>query len=301
MRRFVLALIVLPALGCFAEPSEIGSAAPDANTGMDTDSLDGGTTASTLSGSAGGTSTTGDGETGTSDPFDSSSSWFGTTWGESSSSDNDTGSSTAVFSECGDGIVEGAERCDDEVLALEPGACRPDCSGPIPTRRIVISSSASQGDLGPDPIATVDGMCAAGSKAMFADGVGRRATLAPNASVDPIDWVLEPFTAYVNAGDELVWVTDDVPLLGVRRGVSASLVAPILPLSGNPPGVLTGMTHAWTSPPQADCNGWTAATSAHDHSSGIPWLVELGGFLDNGALSGCDLFDRVYCVEQSGE
>lgn len=153
------------------------------------------------------------------------------------------------------------------------------------------------GDLRGESVATVDALCPTGYRAMFSDGELRRATSAPNAVVDPVDWVLEPYTAYLNATGALVWVTDDVPLLGVRGGVSEPLLAPIVPFEDNPPGCITGMNADWTAPATADCQGWSTADASEDHNVGIPWVQDLGSFLNNGGLTPCNLSEHVYCVE----
>ncbi|MEM6290992.1 MAG: DUF1554 domain-containing protein [Myxococcota bacterium] len=291
MRSFALISLAFLAGGCFSEPLE---AAPP-NTGS---SSSGGPSESTSSEpgttEAVDVSSTGDaGSTGTSEGETGSTGGSSSTGGEAGST------SDPPRSTCGDGIIEGAEVCDDEgPVVLEPGACRPDCSGPIPLRRITLSPQPVQGDLGPDPVATVDSLCPAGARAMFSDGVARRASVAPNAVVDPIDWVLHPFTAYQNAAGEVLWVTDMVPLLGSRDGLPTPLLHSIVPFDRNPPGVLTGMNSDWTSPPQADCEGWTSASANAVHSAGIPWILDGGGYLDNGGVTACNVFGRVYCVEQ---
>ncbi len=289
MRPFALLSLALVASACFTEPLDAGP--PDAEASStsegpsdpETGTVEGTTVVEDSTSDSSGTAGEGDGSSTSGSP----------------SSTGDTGSTSDVeVATCGDGIVEGSEVCDDARLVLEPGACRPDCSGPIPLVRITLSPTPIQGDLGPDPIETVDGLCPPGASALFSDGVHRRATMAPNAVVDPIDWVLHPFTAYENAAGEVLWVTDTVPLLGVRNGVSASLVHSIVPFEGNPPGVLTGMNNDWTSPPQADCAGWSSDSANALHSAGIPWIVDAGGYLDNGGVSPCNLFSRVYCVHE---
>lgn len=180
---------------------------------------------------------------------------------------------------------------------MEVGACRPDCAGTVQSRTIRLSNTSVLGDLGEEPIATVDALCPVGYRAMFSDGTTRRATVAGNGVFDPLDWVLEPYTAYLNATGSVVWVTDEVALLGVRTGAAQTLLAPIVPLENNPPGCITGMNADWTSPANANCLGWSTTLDSENHNVGIPWIQDLGSFLNNGGLTPCNLPEHVYCVE----
>jgi len=173
--------------------------------------------------------------------------------GTSGSESGDTSSTTGPQGVCGNGEREPGESCDEPEAALELGACRPDCAGVIESRSIRLSNTSVLGDLGENPVATVDALCPAGHRAMFSDGKNRRATMVGNGVADPVDWVLEPYTAYLNANGALLWVTDEVPLLGVRTGSTQPLLAPIVPFEDNPPGCITGMNADWTAPSSANC------------------------------------------------
>lgn len=134
-----------------------------------------------------------------------------------------------------------------------------------------------------------DSLCPEGFKAVITDGSTRIASVTPQAGDGQVDWVLEPFTAYYDEIDsegrwpsccsdgfagtpccedgvytgQLVWTTDDVALLGVRRGEPTSLPGPssipyyFFDKSGQP--IWTGFNPDWTAGP--NCSGWTSASS----------------------------------------
>ncbi len=170
-----------------------------------------------------------------------------------------------VLNVCGDGAPSPEEACDDGLAnALAIGACAPDCSTVIETRQIVLGGSIAEGDFGANPVATADSQCDPGWLAMFAVPGVRQATTVPNESVDPIDWVLSPYTAYARPDGTLLWITDDVPLLGVRDAAPQPLLNSIVPQC---PGVcvnhatVTGMNADWTTPAPLDCEGWSSGSS----------------------------------------
>ncbi len=290
MRSIIATLGLWVVSGCFSEPmdgeSDSGSVA---ETGGGEAEGDVEVTLSESAVTSQGSSSTG------ADAGSSSTGWgWDTEFGTTTTGDPTEG----VAAICGDGRVEGGEVCDDGPdPELLPGACAPNCRARIETRRIQLSASATRGDLGPDPVATADGLCSAGFRALFADGRTRRATTVPNTSSEPVDWVLRPYTAYVNGAGALLWVTDEVALLGVRQGVAQPLRNPIVPFEQNPPAALTGLTPHWTTLELDDCQGWSSAAPGDLHNAGIPWIPDDGGFLNNGAVGPCDAFDHVYCVE----
>ncbi|MGH1342166.1 MAG: DUF1554 domain-containing protein [Nannocystales bacterium] len=287
MKRFALILIMTP--GCFSEPTEplaTGSTGDPASSSGDLQP--GSSSDNDAGGESSGFGTWGSSSTG----------WIlESSTGSSGGDSDDTSTTTGPQGTCGNGEVEAGEVCDEPSATLETGACRPDCAGVIESRTIRVSNTSVLGDLGQNPVATVDALCPAGHRAMFSDGENRRATTVANGVFDPVDWVLEPYTAYVNANGALLWVTDEVALLGVRTGTTQTLLAPIVAFEDNPPGCITGMNADWTAPASADCLGWSTAAASEDHNVGIPWVQDVGAFLNNGGITPCNLPEHVYCVE----
>ena len=279
--------------GCFSEPATTLATGSTGSTGAP-----GGASGEPGPGSSSGTDAQGE-SSGLGTWGSSSTGWVpetSSTGGESGQSGeaSTTGGPSGV---CGNGETEPGEACDEPEAALEVGACRPDCAGLIESRSIVVSNPSVLGDLGKNPVATLDALCPTGHRAMFSDGEIRRATTVGNSVVDPLDWVLEPYTAYLNSNGALLWVTDEVALLGVRDGTAQPLLAPIVAFEANPPGCITGMNADWTAPASANCQDWSTADASEDHNVGIPWVQELGSFLNNGGLTPCNLAEHVYCVE----
>lgn len=175
----------------------------------------------------------------------------------------DESADTEPEPECGNGVVEDGEACDDgPEPPLAEGACKPDCSGVIETRQLLLGEVLSDGDLGNNPVATVDAACPVGFEAMFADGVARRATTTPWQSTDPIDWPVEPYTRYVNDQGEEVWVTDAVALIGIRDGGHVPITAMIADNGSCDPlcisrDMVSGLKDDGTTLTSDNCNGWS--------------------------------------------
>jgi hypothetical protein len=167
---------------------------------------------------------------------------------------------------CGDGIINGVEVCDNGGSgSTDLGACNPECTGYYEKK--IIQPTGGQlysTDLGGP--AGADGICqdefGAGWKALIVGG-GRRATLTPFLGDQPQDWVIQKYSYYYNQSGQLLWRTDDIPLLGVHAGMRESIYADVFP-SGNYPW--TGWAADWTTLPDDDalsegtCNGWTTGT-----------------------------------------
>ncbi len=206
---------------------------------------------------------------------------------------------------CGDGIVSSDEVCDDgDDNSTELGACAPDCSAIVEARVITLSYGYSaNGNLGGHMASQgADSRCESaglpGYKAIFADGIGRRATTTPYAGDGQIDWVLRPWTRYVREDGELVWVTDTSALLGVRDGAPQDLVNPI-DATGTTAFAVTGLRATWVANTTDDCNGWTSNGDFLDREDGDPRSISAGAFLDNPAGdTDCVVSTVVYCVEQ---
>lgn len=215
---------------------------------------------------------------------------------------------------CGDGVVDAGEACDDGAAPeLAPGACRPDCAGEIATRRILAMPWGPAGDFAAgwdDPVALADASCDdfAGEflglpgeyRAMLVDGEHRVAALAPFDPTGAIDWVVAPYTAYVNLADELVWVTGEISLLGVlpskdpmtQPNQAAPLVEPIALLGQTL--TWTGLAADWTT--AATCEGWRKKGPGQTGTVGRPG--ELVGFLDAAGALACNKGRGFICVEQ---
>lgn len=166
---------------------------------------------------------------------------------------------------CGDGNVGPEEACDDgeDDNVLVVGACAPDCSTVVEEKLISVGSFLAGGTLGQNPVATADGTCDAGRLAMFAVPGQREAAQAPFNSEDGTDWVLHPWTYYVNFSGEVVWATDATALLGVRSGVQEDLGAAIVSESSQTLfdfQILTGLNPDWTTSNANTCNGWTSSS-----------------------------------------
>ncbi|MEM6990205.1 MAG: DUF1554 domain-containing protein [Myxococcota bacterium] len=282
--------------GCFSDPLRIEGTAGEDTSGDSTGAVEETGPGATSVGGSGGTPEDGDDDVATTaDPPDTGA----TTEADSetgSETDSETDSATTGGSDavCGDDVVEGDEECDEPFEPVLDG-CRPDCTR-IPTKTISLSNGQFDGDLGPDPVAFADSTCDEGDKAMFVFGTARRATTNPWGSTDPIDWVLAPHTAYVRDDGALLWVTDAVPLLGVRNGAEQSLAAPIVETLGI--GFMTGMTPDWRTRSGEDCLGWTSSAPTDTKAGGVSGQTESDGYLDNGGAAPCDGFDAFYCVEQ---
>jgi len=204
---------------------------------------------------------------------------------------------------CGDGNVGPGEACDDgEDNAVAGGACAPDCSTVIETREITISGLVGNGDgdFGPNPVAAADAACPSGYQALLTDPGDRQVTNTPNEADFIIDWPLAPYTRYVNSLGDQVWVTDDVPLLGVRDG-SAEPVESTVATGGGTFGwfVVTGMEQDWTPLSGGlTCSNYTSDSTSLSMRMG--WAPVPTEFLfAEGAVYGCEEnLLRVYCIEQ---
>lgn len=228
-----------------------------------------------------------------------------------------TGSSTGTSGElttgttgdpplCGNGFVDLGEQCDGgPAVVLEPGKCKPDCSGEIEKRLIFVTPEQIMGGFASGAGITVaDDLCAeAGAalglvgafKAMISDD-GRYASTTPYAGDCSADWPLQPYTAYMNFEDQLVWVTSEVRLLGVVAGqkpgepnVPAPLLAPID--AGSNEGVWTGLMSTWET--GTTCMNWQGGLEL-----GIVGDVSLvEKFLDAYDDQVCAADYRLICVE----
>ncbi len=211
---------------------------------------------------------------------------------------------------CGDGDVwAGGEGCDDGDgnNVLEIGACAPDCSRVIEEKVITGGNFiAGGGDFGNNPVAFVDSTCDPGFSAMFSVAGVREASESPYSGDGATDWVLQPFTAYVNTDGELVWITDETPLLGVRAGDSVPLESPVFLENDFMVRFISGMNANWTTSGSNTCNGWSSdletdefrygdVTSTVDFLSDATTECDGWGTPANGSFINLTC---VYCIEQ---
>lgn len=251
------------------------------------------------------TSTTGEDETRGTNPTEAPGCGNGELDGDEECDDGpDNGSEecteqcTIAF--CGDELVSLGELCDDgDENGTDLGDCAPDCSKLVDTK--IVTTSAGQtttGDLGPNTIATVDAACEAaghmGYRAMFADGVNRRATVTPYLGDSQVDWVLTPWTRYVRDSGELIWITDESALLGVSGGSPGDFLVPIREFAI---GIRTGLRGDWVAQNVEDCFNWTSASVSAPENVGRGGEVDLDSVLA-GLSNFCDIGLQVYCVEQ---
>lgn len=206
-------------------------------------------------------------------------------------------SDTEPIDLCGNGVLDPGEACDPAIEPADPkDACLPTCEE-IPEKRIVVVGPVLGNFAALFSLADLDAFCTDEAnndvpgvfKAMLSDGATRWAAKAAYDPTDSQDWVLAPHTAYLNAAGETVWVTEDVPLLGVVDGAAAPLLAPLTAL---PFPVWTGLANDWTT---ADtCKQWKVG-----EGSGTVGRTDLVlGFLDDDSVFACNLPLAVVCVQQ---
>ena len=111
-------------------------------------------------------------------------------------------------------MIAADEVCDDgDENGTGDGNCAPDCSTTVQTKVVrlnVLASTDMDGNMGgADAPTMLDVGCVdsglPGYRAMFADGVARRASITPNAGDGQVDWVLQPWTRYVSTLGGLAW------------------------------------------------------------------------------------------------
>lgn len=207
---------------------------------------------------------------------------------------------------CGDGVRSGTEVCDTgPTFSVGVGACNPECSGYYakkyirPTPAVFSPPGEGRGyytgDLG--GIAGADDICQElfgrvgfpQWKALLVGG-GRIASVSPFRGDGQVDWVIKHYTYYHAGNDDLVWRTDEVPLLGVRDGLRQNLLAEFL--DEYPWG---GWKTDWTIEQKdgkdATCEGWTSARFED-------WGVFPVNDLSRGAFEPCSSPSALVCVEQ---
>lgn len=104
-------------------------------------------------------------------------------------------------------------------------------------------------------------------------------TTTTDSFVDPLDWVLSPWTFYVRTSGELLWASGAVPLLGLRDRSKLPLENAIsgFDAAGMTEQVLTGSEGDWTTAVSSTCDGWT--TTGASVRPGNPLVVTNPTFL----------------------
>ena len=196
---------------------------------------------------------------------------------------------------CGDGDRGPTEGCDDGTEnGLELLRCAPDCSRIIEVKHILVAERELTDErLQPNPIAKADAECPAGYKALFAYGSQRRATTIPFKSANAVDWVLRPYTYYVNSTENLIWLTRDVPLLGVETGQFSGLLNTIGYATR---AYISNLNVDGTTFVTDNCDGWSTSNSSYSKHFGMSLFTD-AGYLDHDVTS-CGHYVTFYCVEQ---
>jgi hypothetical protein len=198
---------------------------------------------------------------------------------------------------CGDAKTNGTERCDNGATgATELGACNPECSGFYEKKTIKPTNEYYSTNLGGPSGA--DGSCQkefGASWKAFLVGGSRRATRTPFKGDDPQDWVIHKYTHYYNVSGQLLWRTDEIPLLGVHDGKRENIYADAFQGGGSYPW--TGWAADWTTLPedptkfQGTCQGWTLSSGGGWASFAFPTLMPA-------ASENCGSSSFILCAEQ---
>ena len=147
-------------------------------------------------------------------------------------------------------------------------------------------------------VAGADALCriefGPGYRGLITDGVRRVATVTANQGDGQLDWVLQPYTRYVNDSNALVWTTDSSALLGVSNGTHQALLAPISGDDGW--GAWGGFRNNWTSNPST-CSGWSSSSASNSGASIIVSATAANMFPNNNTASPCSATRRLVCVQ----
>jgi hypothetical protein len=200
---------------------------------------------------------------------------------------------------CGDGSINGPdEACDDGPNnGLGLNQCNPVCSGTVKEKYIkVLPTPINQGG---DLTGDWDAFCATFVGNTFKAlqvgggiliGMERTASKTPFLGDGQVDWVLKPYTRYLNVAGDLVWTTDGVSLLGVRNGNAAPLINPLVPGAVASDTVWAGFTDNWTTS-SFTCTNWS-------QTSGQGTTLSLSSQVIRTAVIDCTNSLRLLCIEQ---
>jgi hypothetical protein len=107
------------------------------------------------------------------------------------------------------------------------------------------------------------------------------------------DWVIQKYTYYYNLSGQLLWRTDDIPLLGVHAGQREAIHANVFTNGGSYPW--TGWNSDCTTRPDdtngGTCGGWTNVPATEWASFAFPDLT----FAANEACGGISF---ILCAQQ---
>jgi hypothetical protein len=231
----------------------------------------------------------------TTDPGDSTSTSTGVDPNDTSGLDPSTGD---VVPECGNGLVEDGEQCDEALNEPMPEKCSPDCQALIGKKRIFAFNAMFKGNFMNLDVA--DAACTEAAsdlgldgtfKALISDGDQRIGSVASYDGKASPDWPLHPYTAYFNTDNELVWITLKRPLLGVGfENQGLPLPHAIQPDANYP--VWTGLQADWISGP--NCGAWTG--EAQNAIAGKPYKTDI--YIDAAGYLSCEIAMGLICVQQ---
>jgi len=198
---------------------------------------------------------------------------------------------------CGDGDQGPGEGCDSGAEnGMDVLRCAPDCSRIIEIKHLVVAATElGNSRLQPNPVATADATCRSGYKAFFVYGTQRRATTTAFKAQNSIDWVLRPYTYYYNDVENPLWLTDSVPLLGVRNGHPMPLQNAI---SQATEVILTGLNEDYTTLGSDNCDGWSTIQTTYSKHYGLPPASDIGFMYSTDTLECGSYAISFYCVEQ---
>ena len=166
---------------------------------------------------------------------------------------------------------------------------------------IFATSSTYTGKIGDGGISSADQMCAqepscpesSVCKAMLVDDSGTRV-----AAPIPVNWVLQPYTAYKNINsNNFIGITGiasngtsptNIPLNSAVFGFN--IQTPILKLSSE----WTGMNPDWTTAIGYTCNNWESSSGIGIFGSGNS---ESSSLISN-TTSDCSSISYIYCIQQ---
>jgi hypothetical protein len=195
---------------------------------------------------------------------------------------------------CGDGHVDMPyETCDDGPNnGLMLGQCNPACTGKVTQKSIkrFTMFGAMTGNLTNDWDPFCQAQFGMSYKALLVDGKTRIASQSANTGDGQVDWVLKPYTLYVNDTAMPLWTTDQVSLLGVRGGKAMPLMASFG--GGGSDFAWAGFDADWTTS-MYTCGQWNVASGG---GGSVVGLGVIGAITTT--VGDCSLKNYLLCAEQ---